>query len=112
MREQPLKKSIIIARCANWILRNDDKAFRIFVPSNREDAIKRLMKKDGPDADNAGKRIDQINTGRNNHYFQYTGRRWTDARDYDMVVNTSTLGLEECADIIVDCIDKRVSHNK
>lgn len=43
---------------------------------------------------------------------QYTGRRWTDARDYDMVVNTSALGFEECADIIVDCIDKRVSHNK
>ena len=98
---------VIIGRCANWILRNDNKAFRIFVTSNREDAVRRVMKKDGIDAEAAGKRIEQINTGRNNHYFQYTGRRWTDARDYDLVVNTSVLGLEECADIVVECIEKR-----
>lgn len=101
------KPCVIIGRCANWILRNDKKAFRIFVTSNREDAVRRVMKKDGIDAEAAGKRIEQINTGRNNHYFQYTGRRWTDARDYDLVVNTSVLGLEECADIIVECIEKR-----
>lgn len=98
---------VIIGRCANWILRNDNKAFRIFVTSNREDAVRRVMKKDGIDAEAADKRIEQINTGRNNHYFQYTGRRWTDARDYDLVVNTSVLGLEECADIVVECIEKR-----
>ena len=68
------------------------------------------MEKDGLDADAAAKRIEQVNTGRNNHYYQYTGRRWTDARDYDMVVNTSALGLDECADIIVGCIDKRTNH--
>lgn len=100
------KPCVIIGRCANWILRNDKKAFRIFVTSNREDAVRRVMKKDGIDAEAAGKRIEQINTGRNNHYFQYTGRRWTDARDYDLVVNTSVLGLEECADIVVECIEK------
>lgn len=101
------KPCVIIGRCANWILRNDKKAFRIFVTSNREDAVRRVMKKDGIDAEAADKRIEQINTGRNNHYFQYTGRRWTDARDYDLVVNTSVLGLEECADIVVECIEKR-----
>lgn len=101
------KPCVIIGRCANWILRNDKKAFRIFVTSNREDAVRRVMKKDGINAEAAGKRIEQINTGRNNHYFQYTGRRWTDARDYDLVVNTSVLGLEECADIVVECIEKR-----
>lgn len=101
------KPCVVIGRCANWILRNDKKAFRIFVTSNREDAVRRVMKKDGIDAEAAGKRIEQINTGRNNHYFQYTGRRWTDARDYDLVVNTSVLGLEECADIVVECIEKR-----
>ncbi len=106
------KPCVIIGRCANWILRNDKKAFRVFVTSSCEDAVKRVMKNDGLDAENAGKRIEQVNTGRNNHYFQYTGRRWTDARDYDMVVNTSALGLEECADIIVDCIDKRVRQGK
>lgn len=104
------KPCVIIGRCANWVLRNDKKAFRVFVTSNSDDAVRRVMEKDGLDADAAAKRIEQVNTGRNNHYYQYTGRRWTDARDYDMVVNTSALGLDECADIIVGCIDKRTNH--
>lgn len=101
------KPCVIIGRCANWVLRNDDKAFRVFVTSNREDAVRRVMDKDSLDAPSADKRIEQVNTGRNNHYFQYTGRRWTDARDYDFVVNTSALGIDECADLIVECIRHR-----
>lgn len=101
------KPCVIIGRCANWVLRNDDKAFRVFVTSNRKDAVRRVMDKDSLDAPSADKRIEQVNTGRNNHYFQYTGRRWTDARDYDLVVNTSALGVDECADLIVECIRHR-----
>lgn len=101
------KPCVIIGRCANWVLRNDDKAFRVFVTSNRKDAVRRVMDKDSLDAPSADKRIEQVNTGRNNHYFQYTGRRWTDARDYDFVVNTSALGIDECADLIVECIRHR-----
>ena len=101
------KPCVIIGRCANWVLRNDDKAFRVFVTSNRKDAVRRVMDKDSLDAPSADKRIEQVNTGRNNHYFQYTGRHWTDARDYDLVVNTSALGVDECADLIVECIRHR-----
>jgi uncharacterized membrane protein YczE/cytidylate kinase len=106
------KPCVIIGRCANWILRDDKKAFRVFVTSDSEDAVNRVIEKDHLDAESAAKRIEQVNTGRYNHYFQYTGRRWTDARDYDMVVNTSALGLDECADIIVSCIDKRTNRIK
>lgn len=105
------KPCIIIGRCANWVLRNDKKAFRVFVTSNKEDAVKRVIEKDSLTADEAAKRIEQVNTGRYNHYLQYTGRRWTDARDYDLVVNTSALGLEQCADIIVGVLrDKKEPH--
>lgn len=99
------KPCIIIGRCANWVLRNDKKAFRVFVTSNKEDAVKRVMEKDSLSADEAAKQIEQVNTGRYNHYFQYTGRRWTAARDYDLVVNTSALEMEQCADIIVGVIE-------
>lgn len=101
------KPCVIIGRCANWVLRGDKKAFRVFVTSNHDDAVSRVMEKDKLSANDAAKRIEQVNTGRNNHYFQYTGRRWTDARDYDLVVNTSVLGLEQTADIIVECVSKR-----
>jgi uncharacterized membrane protein YczE/cytidylate kinase len=101
------KPCVIIGRCANWVLRGDHKVFRIFVTSNREDAVRRVMEKDHLSADTAAKRIEQVNTGRSNHYFQYTGRRWTDAHDYDLVFNTSALGIEQCTDMVVKCIEDR-----
>ncbi len=64
------------------------------------------MDKDHLTAEAAEKRIEQVNKGRSNHYFQYTGRRWTDAHDYDLVLNTSTLGLDRCADIIAKCVGR------
>lgn len=101
------KPCVIIGRCANWVLRGDHKVFRIFVTSNREDAVKRVMEKDHLSPDAAAKRIEQVNTGRSNHYFQYTGRRWTDAHDYDLVFNTSALSIDQCADMVVKCIEDR-----
>ncbi len=102
------KPCVIIGRCANWVLRGDHKVFRIFVTSNREDAVKRVMEKDHLSPDAAAKRIEQVNTGRSNHYFQYTGRRWTDAHDYDLVFNTSALSIDQCADMVVKCIEDRL----
>ena len=100
------KPCVIIGRCANWVLRGDPKVFRVFVTSNRKDAVERVMDKDHLTAEAAEKRIEQVNKGRSNHYFQYTGRRWTDAHDYDLVLNTSTLGLDRYADIIAKCVGR------
>jgi len=101
------KPCVIIGRCANWVLRGDPKVFHIFVTSNRKDAIDRVMKKDHLQADAALKRIEQVNKGRSNHYLQYTGRRWTDAHDYDLVFNTSALGIDQCVDMVENCIKQR-----
>jgi uncharacterized membrane protein YczE/cytidylate kinase len=103
------KACVIIGRCANWVLRGDAKAFRVFVTSDSDDAVKRVMNYEHTDATTARKRIEQVNTGRSNHYLQYTGHRWTDARDYDLVVNTSKMGLDRCADIIADCVQQKAA---
>lgn len=75
----------------------------MFVKSSREDAVRRIIQKDNLTADAAARRIEQVNRGRSNHYQQYTGHRWTDGRDYDLIVNTSVMGLEQIADLIVEC---------
>lgn len=101
------KPCVIIGRCANWALRNDSKALRIFVTSDKDDAIKRIMNRDGLSYENAEKRIEQVNTGRSNHYLQYTNHRWTDPHGYDLVINTSRLGLKQCADVIMEIYNQK-----
>ena len=100
---------VIIGRCANWVLRNDAKALRIFVTSDKADAIKRIMSRDNLSYENAEKRIEQVNTGRSNHYLQYTNHRWTDPHGYDLVINTSRLGLQQCADVIMEIYNQSMA---
>lgn len=94
---------VIIGRCANWVLREKRRVLRVFVTSSREDAVERVMQEEGISAQAATKRVEQVNSGRSNHYYQYTGQRWTDAHNYDLIINTSTLGMERAAGIIIEC---------
>lgn len=100
---------IIIGRCANWILRDHKNCINIFVTSNKDFAIKRVMQKDKISAEDAAKKISQINKSRANHYWKYTGRYWTDPQNYDLVINTSKLGIAGATQIITQYIKQITS---
>lgn len=94
------KPCVIMGRLANWILRNNSNVLRVFITSDKEFAIKNVIEKDGLSIEEARLKIEKINKGRSNHYLQYTGSHWTDARDYDLVINTSKTGIDRAVDLI------------
>ncbi len=49
-------------------------------------------------------RITQKDKRRKVNYQHYTGRTWGMAQNYDMCLDTTTLGKEECAQIIADAV--------
>jgi uncharacterized membrane protein YczE/cytidylate kinase len=92
---------VIIGRCANWVLRNDKKSFHVFVCSDLDYAVKRVVGYINVNsAVTAKEQITKINKARANHYWQYTGCSWTDAKNYDLVVNSSKISIDEIVDII------------
>ncbi|MGI6233557.1 MAG: DUF6198 family protein [Prevotella sp.] len=97
---------IIIGRLANWIFRDSDEVFRIFVTSGEDSAVKRVMEHDHLDEEQARQRIEQVNKGRANHYWQYTGQQWKDINGYDLIVNTDRLGIDGAADVVVSAWEK------
>jgi cytidylate kinase len=46
-------------------------------------------------------RLQEKDKRRKVNYQHYTGRTWGAAENYDISLNTSTIGIEEAADIIV-----------
>ena len=95
-RKSPWSEScVIVGRCANWVLRNDKNSFHVFVCSNITDAVKRVTGYINADSETAKLQIEKINKARTNHYWQYTGGSWTDARNYDLVVNSSRISIDE-----------------
>lgn len=101
IRELASKKScVIIGRMANWVLRDRPNCIKVFVTSNRQTAISSVIAQEHLTAIEAEHKIERINKGRSNHYLQYAGSHWTDVRNYDIVVNTSTIGIRKAVELI------------
>lgn len=91
---------VVIGRCADYILRDNPNILRVFVKSDSDFAIKRIMQSDNLSQEEAQKKIAKINKGRANQYWQYTGYRWDDASHYDLVIDTSKVGISKAVQII------------
>ena len=47
------------------------------------------------------KYITRINKYRADYYKCYTGKEWTDVRNYDLSLNAGVLGFEKCVEEII-----------
>jgi len=94
------KPCVIIGRMADWVLRDRQHCLRVFITSTRDYAVGSVVRKYGLTPDEAMRKIERVNRGRANHYYQYADRHWTDARNYDLVINVSNVGIEGAATLI------------
>ena len=109
------KKSpcVIVGRCADYILSTSDEIdqrelLNVFVYADMDDKIRRAVDHYGVPEKDAKKFILQANKRRANHYNTFTEHIWGDRKNYDLLVNSSTLGLEETARFIVQFAQKAI----
>lgn len=98
---------VIIGRCADFVLKDKKEVVKVFIYSDEKSKIKRANKYYHLSKDKAEKEIKRINKLRANHYKHYTGRVWNNQENYDICMNSDTLGVEKTAEIIVEMIKKR-----
>lgn len=95
---------IIVGRCADYILKNNDNVFSVFLYNTDESKVNRAVKYYGLNEKNALKEIQKINKSRENHYKYYTNKNWKDMSNYSLAINVDTFGVEKTADIIKESI--------
>ena len=98
---------VIIGRCSDFILKDNEDTINIFVYSNMEDKIKRVVERYGFNQKDAEKEIKNIDKQRSNHYKHYTGKKWGENQNYDLCINSDALGVEKSADLICEMIMNR-----
>lgn len=103
---------VIIGRCSDFILKDNDNVLRVFISSSMEDKINRAVDIYGFDKKNAEKEIKKIDKLRSNHYKYYTGNDWSDASNYDICMNSDLYGVEKTADIICNLVLEKVNKKK
>jgi cytidylate kinase len=99
---------VIVGRCADFILRDNENTTKIFIYSNEEDKLKRVTEIYGLDEEKAKKEIKRIDKLRANHYKYYTDKNWKDYTNYDLCINSDTYGVEKTAEIICDTLKSKI----
>ena len=92
---------IIIGRCADHVLRNNEKVIRLFFYADEEASIKNVIDIYGVSPKVAKAKIESIDKSRASYYKYYTGKEWDDVNNYDLCINTTRLGFEKSVDAVI-----------
>ena len=91
---------IIIGRCADFVLKDNENVVKLFVHAPHENCIKNVMDVTSKNEKDSEKLIEKIDKHRSEYYKYYTGREWDDAKHYDLCLNSGQLGFQKCVDIV------------
>ena len=97
---------VVVGRCSDVVLGDFDGLFSFFVRGNRKAKIKRVMKKYGLSENDAAALMDLNDKQRKQYHNQYADYKWGDSRAYDICINSSRLGVDKTAAMLLDYIGK------
>lgn len=92
---------VIVGRCSDYILRNRDDAFHVFIHANPKDRADRVVNQYGVQTTNPIKTINEEDKKRRKNYRYYTDREWGAADNYNVSLDSSMFGIEGTADLII-----------
>lgn len=98
---------VIVGRCADFVLKDRDDVVSVFIHAPKEYCMARAMERNDMTEKEMEKFIAKTDKYRGDFYHYYTGNVWSDARNYDLCLNSARLGFEKCVEEIQAYIDVR-----
>lgn len=92
---------VIVGRCADALFRGDERLVSIFVVGDRETKIKRVMDSHRISREEAINKMEKMDKTRMQYHNRHSDVKWADPKGYDICVNSSKLGFESTANILV-----------
>ena len=95
---------VILGRCADEILRKADiKSMNVFIRADAAHRAARVRELTGcTDPAEIQKISARRDESRHTYYAHYTGKKWGDSRNYDLVLDSGTLGYDLCVRLITE----------
>ena len=91
---------VIIGRCSDYVLKDYNNVLSVFIHAPLDFCLEQAAKKHSMSAKELEKFVERTNKHRAEYYKYYTGRNWTDAKNYDLCLDSSKLGFERCVEEI------------
>ena len=96
---------VIVGRCADYALADRTNVVDIFIYANEECKIKRIMEKYELSENKARDMIIKKDKQRQSYYNYYSSKKWGRADSYDLCINSSVLGVDGTARLIVQYVE-------
>ena len=93
---------VIVGRNADYILKDREDALHAYIHADLDFRADRIVRLYGESEKTPEARLHEKDKRRKVNYQHYTGRVWGTAQNYDICLNSGVIGIETCADIIVN----------
>lgn len=93
---------VIVGRNADYILKDRKDCLHVYIHADEDFRADRIVRLYGESEKSPIARLNEKDRRRQINYEHYTGRTWGHAENYDICLNSSLLGVENCVDILVN----------
>ncbi|MBQ7433377.1 MAG: cytidylate kinase-like family protein [Lachnospiraceae bacterium] len=97
---------VIVGRCADYILRERNDVFNVFIHAPVAERAKRIVEVYGETDVAPEKRLREKDRKRAVNYKYYTDEEWGRAKQYHLTLDSSVFGIEGCAQLIAELSQK------
>ncbi len=92
---------VIVGRCADYILSNEDAdLLKVFIHADFDTRAQRIVEVYGESSESPDKRLREKDKRRAAYYEIYTDQKYGEAMNFDLCLDSGTLGLEKCVELI------------
>ena len=98
---------VIVGRCADYVLKDHKNVINFFINADLANKKKRILERYDIEKDKVRDFIKKTDKNRANYYNYYSDMKWGEARNYDLCINSSQIGIEGAVDLMVTYIDVR-----
>ena len=100
-------RAVIVGRCAGEALADVDYNVNIFITAETGFRIRNVMEAFDLSFEEAERRIAEVDRGRMRFHEAYSSSRWQTFENYDLIVNTTQIGIDGAVKMILDYLELR-----
>lgn len=103
---------VIVGRCADYILQNDENCTSIFIHSSEADRIQRIIRQTPMSEKEALEQMKKTDKTRATYYNYYTDKIWGAATSYHLCINSSVVPTNESVKLIEEFVKNKKTAKK
>ena len=85
---------VIVGRCADYILKNQENVVNLFIRATLDFRIKRAIEVEGIPKEKSAEMVMKKDKSRANYYKYHSGERWDNVLNYDFAIRSDLCGID------------------